>query len=181
MRPRTTASAFCSPASRSPNRFSSASRTASLTSRVSAGSGVSLSNGRIATVLTLGSPPPEKWYRQAATPSVAALTAAAPQSRRNDHRRIHCHHGELKTRRALREIDAGAGGPRFRIVDRSAARHHFPALPPLGLQHPGGGRRRHVGQGVLAADETPQLAGGVLRPCHCRGASRSPDRGKRVQ
>src|SRR5712691_3215186 len=114
MRPRTTASAFCSPASRSPKRFSSASRTALLTSTVSAGSGVSLSNGRIATVLTLGSPPPEKRYRQATSPSVAALAAAAPQRRRNDHRRIPSHHGELKTCRSLREIDAGAGGPRSR-------------------------------------------------------------------
>src|SRR5216683_4724497 len=136
MRPRTTASAVCSPASRSPNRFSSASRTASFTSRVRAGSGVSLSKGTIATVLTLGSPPPVNRYRQARRPSVAALAAAAPQRRRNDDRRIHGHHGELKTRGALREIDAGAGGPRSSIVDRSAARHHFPALPPLGLQDP---------------------------------------------
>src|SRR2546425_13128527 len=111
MRPRTTASAFCSPASRSPKRFSSASRTAPFTSAVSAASGVSLSNGRIATVLTLGSPPPEKRYRQATSPSVAALAAATPQCRRNDHRRIHPHHGKLKARRALREIDARAGGP----------------------------------------------------------------------
>src|SRR2546422_6019959 len=140
MRPRTTASAFCSPASRSPNRFSSASRTASLTSRVSAGSGVSLSNGRIATVLTLGSPPPEKWYRQAARPSVAALTAAAPQSRRNDHHRIHCHHGELKTRRALRENDAGAGGPRLPTLERSAAPPHLPPPPPPRLPQPRSGR-----------------------------------------
>src|SRR5260370_821183 len=78
MRPRTTASAVCSPASRSPNRFSSASRTASFTSRVRAGSGVSLSKGTIATVLTLGSPPPVNRYRQARRPSVAALAAAAP-------------------------------------------------------------------------------------------------------
>src|SRR5712691_12415873 len=126
MRPRTTASAFCSPASRSPKRFSSASRTALLTSTVSAGSGVSLSNGRIATVLTLGSPPPEKRYRQATSPSVAALAAATQQCRRNDHRRIHPHHGELKARRALREIDARAGGPTARIVDRPAARQHVP-------------------------------------------------------
>src|SRR5882762_3603747 len=141
MRPWTTASAFCSPASRSPNRFSSASRTASFTSRVKAGSGVSLSNGTIATVLTLGRPPPVNRYRQATRPSVAALAATAPQRRRNDHRRIDRHHGEFKTRGTLREIDAGAGGPRRGVVDRSAARYHFPALPPLALQDLGRARR----------------------------------------
>src|SRR2546425_7653469 len=111
MRPRTTASAFCSPASRSPKRFSSASRTAPFTSAVSAASGVSLSNGRIATVLTLGSPPPEKRYRQATSPSVAALAAATPHCPRHDHPRIHRHPGKLKARRALRENHARAGGP----------------------------------------------------------------------
>src|SRR2546426_5913897 len=58
--PRTTASALASPAGRSPRRPWNASRTASLTSLVSVGSGVWLSNGRIATVLMFGRPPPAK-------------------------------------------------------------------------------------------------------------------------
>src|SRR5947208_14275780 len=91
------ASAVASVATRSPRRPSSAWRTASLTSAVSRGSGVSLSNGRMATVLTLGSVPPANPYRQPASHRLAALATTAPESRREDRRRIDRHHRELKS------------------------------------------------------------------------------------
>src|SRR5260221_12094075 len=106
------ASAFASPAGRRPRRPSMARPPASLTSCVNAGSGVSFSNGTIATVLTLGSTPPAKPYRQPANHTAAALTAASPQRRRNDRRRGHSHDRELKPRRPPREIDARAHGTR---------------------------------------------------------------------
>src|SRR5207244_13393642 len=92
-------------AGRQPRRPWKASSTASVTSLVKAGSGVWLSNGRMATVLMLGKPPPAKPYRQAASARPLALPAAAPQRRIEDRRGVHRNHRELQTGRALRELD----------------------------------------------------------------------------
>src|SRR5260221_11889700 len=113
------ASAFASPASRRPRRPSMARRTASLTSWVNAGSGVSFSNGTIATVLTLGSTPPAKPYRQPANHTAAALTAAAPQRRRDDPPPVPPPDPDLKPCRRLREVDARAAGTRPEIEPRA--------------------------------------------------------------
>src|SRR5437762_14353061 len=81
---------------RSPRRPWKASSTASFTSLVRAGSGVWLSNGRMATVLMLGRPPPLKPYRQPTSPRSAKLATAAPQRRVDDHRGVHRDHRKLK-------------------------------------------------------------------------------------
>src|SRR6266496_1037972 len=148
MRPRTIASALASPATRSPRRPSSASRTACVTSCVREGSGVSFVNGTIATVLTFGSRPPLNPYGHPASQRPDALTAATPQSRRNDRRGIHAHHGELKPGRSLREIDARPRGARLRIERGTAPRDHRAASPPLGLEHPLDAVRRDVVQRI---------------------------------
>src|SRR5437667_9417728 len=51
----------------------------------------------MATVLTLGSVPPANPYRQPASHRLAALATTAPESRREDRRRIDRHHRELKS------------------------------------------------------------------------------------
>src|SRR2546425_4270939 len=106
----------------------------------------------MATVLTLGRPPPEKWYGQAARTSASALApfrrrvrapdrtaarrtgtglaASAPQRRCDDRRGIDRHHRELKPGRDLRKIDAGRRRHRL-VVVRLAARRHLPIPPPL--------------------------------------------------
>src|SRR5438552_9308235 len=133
-RPRTIASAVASVATRNPRRPSSACRTASLTSWVSAGSGVSLSNGRIATVLTLGSVPPAKPYGQAASTTPDALTTTAPNIRRNERRRIHHADRELKSGRGLGKVDARARGAPQGVELGTAPRHHSSTPRPFGLQ-----------------------------------------------
>src|SRR5207237_848314 len=78
-----------SPAMRSPRRPWNASSTASFTSLVSAGSAVWLSNGRMATVLMLGRPPPLKPYRHPASARASELAAPAPPRRIEHHRHLH--------------------------------------------------------------------------------------------
>src|SRR6266576_3069030 len=129
------ASAVASVATRRPRRPSSAWRTASLTSAVSRGSGVSLSNGRIATVLTLGSVPPANLYGHPASPRLDALMRTAPNSRRNDGRGINHTNRELKSRRPLRKVDARTRGPLCRVELGAAPRYDFAPPPPFGLQH----------------------------------------------
>src|SRR5439155_27363891 len=152
MRPRTTASAVCSPASRSPSRPSIASRTAVFTSCVSAGSGVSLSNGRIATVRTLGSPPPLKWYKHPAATKARALATTAPERRRKLRHGVHRHDPKLKARRSLRKVDAGGAGQRARVEPRGARRHHLACPPPLRRQHAVASHREHVLERVCPGD-----------------------------
>src|SRR2546430_11742385 len=120
---------------RSPRRPWKASSTASFTSLVSAGSAVWLSNGRIATVLMLGRPPPLKPYRHPVSARARALAAPAPRRRIEHHRRVHRTDRELKTRRALRKVDAGAGRHRTNVQLGAAARDHLALPPPLRLQH----------------------------------------------
>src|SRR6266550_770766 len=160
MRPRTMASAFASVASRSPIRPSSASRTASVTSCVSAGSGVSLSNGRIATVLTLGSVPPWKPYGHALSDRLAALMATAPSVRRNDRRSIDHADGELKSGRTLRKVDARACRVLEGIEPGAALRQHLAAPAPLRLQQGLAARavRHHVIERIVALREAPDHA-----------------------
>src|SRR5213075_1945388 len=121
------ASALSSFAIRSPSRPSSARRTDSVTSCVSAGSGVSLSNGRMATDLTFGSVPPWNPYGHALSDRTVALMATAPSIGRNDHRRIHDANGELKSGRSLWKVDALARGVLERIDSGPAPREHLAA------------------------------------------------------
>src|SRR6267378_1837056 len=172
-RPRTIASAVASVATRNPRRPSSAWRTASLTSAVSRGSGVSLSNGRMATVLTLGRVPPANPYRQPVSHRQAALATTAPESRRKDLRRIERHHSKLKSGspRYLWEVDARARGMRQCVESRPAARYHFPPPPPFGFEHPHP-ETRAVGMGhdvierILRLREPPHDATRVTQRIH---------------
>src|SRR5437667_1212535 len=175
--PRTTASALLSPASRSPSRLWNASSTASFTSFVSAGSGVWLSKGRMATVLMLGRPPPAKPYRQPLSATASALTpfrlrvraqyvtqarrvgtgltAPAP-NRRIEHRgRIDRHHRKLKPCPLLGKIHAGTRRPPLRIEFSAAARQHSALSPPLRLEHPRAAARVAVVERVPVLREPP--------------------------
>src|SRR2546425_1611440 len=112
----------------------------------------------MATVLTLGSVPPANPYRQPASHRLAALATTAPESRREDRRRIDGHHRELKSgpspSRSLRELDPRVRGTRQCVERGPTARHHFPTPPPFGFQHrpppppagppPGGGDPRNT-------------------------------------
>src|SRR2546428_10819680 len=93
----------------------------------------------MATVLTLGSVPPANPYRQPASHRLAALATTAPESRREDRRRIDGHHRELKSgpspSRSLRELDPRVRGTRQCVERGPTARHHFPTPPPFGFQH----------------------------------------------
>src|SRR5712664_4375551 len=91
----------------------------------------------MATVLTLGSVPPANPYRQPASHRLAALATTAPESRREDLRRIDRHHRELKSGppRSLWELDPRVRGMRQCVERGTTARHHFPAPPPFGFQH----------------------------------------------
>ena len=77
---------------------------ASLTSLVSAGSGVWLSKGMMATVLMFGRPPPANPYQQPASTTLAALAATAPDRRRDRRRRIHPATVSSKRARHLRKF-----------------------------------------------------------------------------
>src|SRR2546425_3390211 len=91
------------------------------------------------TVLTLGGVPPANPYRQPASHRLAALATTAPESRREDRRRIDRHHRELKSGppppRSLRELDPRGRGTRQCVERGPTARHHFPTPPPFGFQH----------------------------------------------
>src|SRR3989442_10488238 len=92
----------------------------------------------MATVLTLGSVPPANPYGQPASNRHAALATTAPDSRREDLRRIDRHHRELKSGpppRSLRELDPRVRGMRQCVERGTTARHHFPAPPPFSFQH----------------------------------------------
>src|SRR3989442_5916584 len=171
-RPRTIASAVASVATRNPSRPSSACRTASLTSWVSAGSGVSLSNGRIATVLTLGSVPPAKPYGQAASTTPEALTASAPNIRRNERRRIDHADRELKSGRGLGKVDARARGAPQCVELGTAPRHHCSTPPPFGLQQglPARAVGHDVVEGILGLREAPDDAALVRQRVQCPSA-----------
>src|SRR5439155_213653 len=124
-----------SPAMRSPSRRWNASSTASFTSFVSAGSGVWLSKGRMATVLMLGRPPPAKPYRQPLSATASALPAPAP-NRRIEHRsRIDQDHRKLKPSPLLRKIHAGAGRHPLGVELGAAAGQHLALASPLCLEH----------------------------------------------
>src|SRR5437763_7402277 len=89
----------------------------------------------MATVLMLGSPPPLKPYTHPVSATARALAAPAPRRRIEHHRRVHRTDRELKARRALRKVDAGAGRHRTN-VQLGAAACHDPALPPpFRLEH----------------------------------------------
>src|SRR2546429_5575449 len=92
----------------------------------------------MATVLTLGSVPPANPYRQPASHRLAALATTAPESRREDRRRIDRHHRELKSgpppSRSLRELDPRRPGMRQCVERGPTARHPFPPPPPFGVQ-----------------------------------------------
>src|SRR6184192_115480 len=120
---------------RSPRRPWKASSTASFTSLVSAGSAVWLSNGRIATVLIFGRPPPLKPYTHPVSATARALAAPAPRRRIEHHRRVHRTDRELKARRALRKVDAGAGRHRTNVQLGAAACHDLALPPPFRLEH----------------------------------------------
>src|SRR2546421_8939437 len=140
---------------RSPRRPWTASSTASFTSLVSAGSAVWLSNGRMATVLMLGRPPPLKPYRHPASARASALAAPAPRRRIEHHRRVHRTDRDLKTRRALPKIDAGARRHRTNIQLGAAARDHPALPPPLRLQHARPAPRQAIVERVLTLHEPP--------------------------
>src|SRR5437764_15057729 len=114
---------------RSPRRPWNASSTASFTSLVSAGSAVWLSNGRMATVLMLGRPPPLKPYRHPASARASALAAPAPRRRIEHHRRVHRTDRHLKTHRALPKTHPGAR-PHPTNIQLGAEARDPPALPP---------------------------------------------------
>src|SRR5262245_23481711 len=161
MRPRTSASAVASGATRSPSRPSNACRTASLTSCVSAGSGVSFSKGSIATVLTLGRVPPLKPYGQPASSSPVGLTTAAPLSRRNDRRSVDRDHRELKPGPSPRwKIDARACGPLPGVEGGTAPRDAVPSPPPLGFEPDDAPRAvgRHIVERILCLRKPPHDA-----------------------
>src|SRR5438094_1348931 len=140
---------------RSPRRPWKASSTASFTSLVSAGSAVWLSNGRMATVLMLGRPPPLKPYRHPVSARARALAAPAPRRRIEHHRRVHRTDRELKTRRALRKVDAGAGRHRTNVQLGAATRDHLALPPPLRLQHARPAPRQAIVERVLTLHEPP--------------------------
>src|SRR2546425_12238085 len=115
------------------------------------------------TVLTLGGVPPANPYRQPASHRLAALATTAPESRREDLRRIDRHHRELKSgpppSRSLRELDPRGRGMRQCVERGTTARYHFPAPPPFGFQHRPAtravGRSYDVIQRVLRLREPP--------------------------
>src|SRR5256886_4884805 len=153
--PRTTASALLSPAMRSPSRRWNASSTASFTSFVSAGSGVWVSKGRMATVLMLGRPPPAKPYRQPLSATASALPAPAP-NRRIEHRsRIDQDHRKLKPSPLLRKIHAGAGRHPLGVELGAAAGQHLALASPLCLEHAHAAARLAVVERVTVLREPP--------------------------
>src|SRR5947209_6052350 len=109
----------------------------------------------MATVLMLGRPPPLKLYRQPVSANARALVAPAPRRRIERHRRVHRTDRELKTRRALREVDAGAGRHRTNVQLGAAACHHLALLPPLGLEQAGAALRLAIVERVLTLHEPP--------------------------
>src|SRR5882724_1529274 len=140
---------------RSPSRRWNASSTASFTSFVSAGSAVRLSNGRMATVLMFGRPPPAKPYRQPLSVRASVLTAPAP-NRRIEHRgRVHRDHRKLKPSPLLREIHAGARRHPLSVELGAAARQHLALSPPLRLEHTRPAARLAVVERVTVLREPP--------------------------
>src|SRR5205823_14109910 len=89
----------------------------------------------MATVLMLGSPPPLKPYKQPVSASARALVAPAPRRRIERHRRVHRTDRELKARRALRKVDAGAGRHRTNVQLGAAACHDLALPPPFRIEH----------------------------------------------
>src|SRR5437016_2986001 len=109
----------------------------------------------MATVLMLGRPPPLKLYRQPVSANARALVAPAPRRRIEHHRRVHRTDRELKTRRALRKVDAGAGRHRTNVQLGAAARDHLALPPPLRLQHARPAPRQAIIERVLTLHEPP--------------------------
>src|SRR6266568_2818652 len=118
----------------------------------------------MATVLMFGRPPPAKPYRHPASARDSALATAAPDRGIERRRRVHRDHRELKTGRALREIDASAGRHLVNVELRAAARQDLASLPPLRLEHARATRRLPVVERVLAPDESPQPHAAVHPP-----------------
>src|SRR5213082_4015138 len=108
----------------------------------------------MATVLMLGSPPPLKPYTHPVSATARALAAPAPRRRIEHHRRVHRTDRELKTRRALRKVDAGADRHRMNVQLGTAACHDL-ALPPLRFEHARSVPRQEVIERVLTLHEPP--------------------------
>src|SRR5690349_3293934 len=101
--PRTTASAWRSPAERRPSRPSTASRTVAFTFEVRVGSEVKFSKGRTATVLISGGrPPPANPYTHPAS-RVTLRAARTPDVRRETGSGIAQREGQVEPRGAVRD------------------------------------------------------------------------------
>src|ERR671925_1494145 len=101
MRPRTIASARASATERTPSRDSISGRSASRSSRGRTLTGVSLSNGRTATVsMWSGRPPPAKPYKQAAWARTTVSDSLTPNRRIESRNRINA--DDVQVERAVR-------------------------------------------------------------------------------
>src|SRR5437762_3445399 len=122
----------------------------------------------MATVLIFGRPPPLKPYTHPVSATARALAAPAPRRRIEHHRRVHRTDRELKARRALRKVDAGAGRHRTNVQLGAAACHDLALPPPFRLEHtrtatpPG----QAIVERVLTLHEPPDPPTIRTRPSH---------------